>query len=219
MTFNFVDEGPTKATLAYASVNSSTPDWWVVNSSIAGNTLAGQQVTGTDSNFTGYNDSVAFDFGSGHQGINAAVRGGKLFNESHVQVGSATNLMTVFKISDGTLRGTLGDSRIATSGWNSVHRNRALPKTWEFTQASDITAGGGSQSTAVGEDPETDNLADFFANWRSGSGSRSYFFSSQSPICFARGTLIQTNNGEKKIEDLRVGDLIYTRDNGVKPIR
>lgn len=37
--------------------------------------------------------------------------------------------------------------------------------------------------------------------------------------CFTLGTLIQTKWGDKPIEDLRVGDLIITRDNGLQPLR
>ncbi|RNF35405.1 hemolysin [Paracoccus methylarcula] len=38
-------------------------------------------------------------------------------------------------------------------------------------------------------------------------------------ICFTRGTLIETEDGVRLIEDLRVGDRVMTRDNGIKEIR
>lgn len=38
-------------------------------------------------------------------------------------------------------------------------------------------------------------------------------------VCFGRGTLILTANGEVAIEDLSVGDLVMTRDRGPQPIR
>lgn len=37
--------------------------------------------------------------------------------------------------------------------------------------------------------------------------------------CFTRNTMIQTDRGAVAIEDLRVGDLVVTRDNGLQPIR
>jgi len=37
--------------------------------------------------------------------------------------------------------------------------------------------------------------------------------------CFLKGTLIETNNGEIAIEDLSVGDLVRTLDDGFQPIR
>lgn len=39
------------------------------------------------------------------------------------------------------------------------------------------------------------------------------------PICFARGTLIETPDGPRYIETLREGDLVTTLDNGPQPIR
>lgn len=38
-------------------------------------------------------------------------------------------------------------------------------------------------------------------------------------LCFTAGTLIQTAEGQRPIEDLRVGDLVETLDNGAQPIR
>ncbi|MGB0902572.1 Hint domain-containing protein [Halocynthiibacter sp.] len=38
-------------------------------------------------------------------------------------------------------------------------------------------------------------------------------------VCFARSTRILTQRGECLIEDLKTGDLVYTRDNGLQPIR
>ncbi|AUH34330.1 Hint domain-containing protein [Paracoccus tegillarcae] len=40
----------------------------------------------------------------------------------------------------------------------------------------------------------------------------------EGPICFARGTEIQTETGVRKVEHLREGDMLMTRDNGPKPI-
>jgi Hint domain len=37
--------------------------------------------------------------------------------------------------------------------------------------------------------------------------------------CFTPGTLIATQRGELPVEHLKVGDLVVTRDNGMKPIR
>ncbi|WP_244297841.1 Hint domain-containing protein [Paracoccus marcusii] len=39
------------------------------------------------------------------------------------------------------------------------------------------------------------------------------------PVCFVRGTLIETVNGLQPIETLKVGDMVMTRDHGLQPIR
>ena len=39
------------------------------------------------------------------------------------------------------------------------------------------------------------------------------------PVCFADGTLIETDRGEVAVEDIGVGDLIRTRDSGFQPVR
>ncbi|MFQ6550529.1 Hint domain-containing protein [Aestuariibius sp. 2305UL40-4] len=38
-------------------------------------------------------------------------------------------------------------------------------------------------------------------------------------VCFARGTLIRTPDGDRPVEDLVAGDLVETMDDGAKPIR
>lgn len=38
-------------------------------------------------------------------------------------------------------------------------------------------------------------------------------------VCFAAGTLIRTDKGDIAVEALRVGDMVWTRDNGFQPLR
>lgn len=38
------------------------------------------------------------------------------------------------------------------------------------------------------------------------------------PVCFTRGTMIETAIGPRRIEGLRVGDMVVTADNGLQPI-
>jgi hypothetical protein len=37
--------------------------------------------------------------------------------------------------------------------------------------------------------------------------------------CFVAGTMIRTEHGEKPVEEIRAGDLVYTHDDGLQPIR
>lgn len=39
------------------------------------------------------------------------------------------------------------------------------------------------------------------------------------PICFDRGTWIETDQGARRVEDLRAGDLVVTADHGLQPLR
>ncbi|SLN75709.1 Hint domain-containing protein [Roseisalinus antarcticus] len=50
-------------------------------------------------------------------------------------------------------------------------------------------------------------------------GTRLDFSEIESVICFAKGTLIATPRGLRPIEALAVGDLVVTRDHGLRPIR
>lgn len=38
-------------------------------------------------------------------------------------------------------------------------------------------------------------------------------------VCFVAGTMIETDSGEKPVEELQIGDLVRTRDNGFQPVR
>lgn len=37
--------------------------------------------------------------------------------------------------------------------------------------------------------------------------------------CFTAGTMIRTAGGERRVEDLALGDLVWSRDNGLQPLR
>ncbi|WP_322894359.1 MULTISPECIES: Hint domain-containing protein [unclassified Yoonia] len=57
----------------------------------------------------------------------------------------------------------------------------------------------------------------------SGTENRELNFSDSinafTPICFCAGTLIATDEGPVPIENLKIGDLVVTRDHGLQPIR
>lgn len=39
------------------------------------------------------------------------------------------------------------------------------------------------------------------------------------PVCFTRGTLIETDQGKVAIESLKIGNLVVTKDHGLQPVR
>ncbi|MRU16731.1 type I secretion protein [Roseovarius sp. A21] len=56
-------------------------------------------------------------------------------------------------------------------------------------------------------------------NFTMADGTVVNFSEIENIICFTPGTRIQTAQGERRIEELRVGDMVLTRDNGFQPIR
>ena len=46
-----------------------------------------------------------------------------------------------------------------------------------------------------------------------------YDFDANAPLCFTRGTMIRTPDGDRAVEDLKAGDLVVTKDHGPQPIR
>lgn len=54
-----------------------------------------------------------------------------------------------------------------------------------------------------------------------GASSDGTFFTADNTgvVCFTSGTAIRTPNGDVRIDDLRVGDLVCTMDNGPQPVR
>ncbi|MDP4033409.1 MAG: Hint domain-containing protein, partial [Pseudorhodobacter sp.] len=66
------------------------------------------------------------------------------------------------------------------------------------------------------------NGFDGYVNYLDGDGNvvgRSDFTNIESIVCFTPGTLIATPKGEIAVEQLRVGDKVITRDNGIQEIR
>lgn len=49
--------------------------------------------------------------------------------------------------------------------------------------------------------------------------STQYDVNDLGPPCFTAGTYIATADGPRKVEDIGVGDLVVTRDNGLQPVR
>lgn len=109
------------------------------------------------------------------------------------------------------------------------------PSNDEFIQATfngdaldDPTLGAGGYSgfsgtaTRVGSGENFGDDTDGLSLQRDDDGSDTFTSGTPTPnatnICFADGTWLATPQGEKTIEQLRVGDLIVTSDNGAQPI-
>ncbi len=126
---------------------------------------------------------------------------------------------------DNILGGSGQDSIITGQGADTV--NSGDDADWIFGSSGDVIDGGEG-----GDDNDTLFLGDDGAviNYDSGNpengtvtfsdGTTLTFTNIETVIpCFTPGSRVKVARGTYKVEDLRVGDLIETRDNGLQPIR
>ncbi len=87
--------------------------------------------------------------------------------------------------------------------------------TTTLTDASTLQVTSGSNTYTISLNGAYD--ADFFSLAADGSGGTMLL--AEGTPCYCRGTLILTDRGEVPVETLRIGDLIQTATNGLRPIR
>ncbi|OBY24982.1 Hint domain-containing protein [Leisingera sp. JC1] len=98
--------------------------------------------------------------------------------------------------------------------------------------SNDVTITGGDDGETSGDtldfngqlDKGTLVITDDTGGSKTGSaklldGSTVYFSGIENIICFTAGTRVATPAGLRRIETLRLGDLVMTRDNGMQPVR
>ncbi len=76
-------------------------------------------------------------------------------------------------------------------------------------------------SLNVTYDPNNDEngVVEFFDENGNTTGTMEFFNIENVIPCFTPGTLIATPKGERRVEELQVGDRVITRDNGIQEIR
>ncbi|WBU63799.1 Hint domain-containing protein [Paracoccus aerodenitrificans] len=142
------------------------------------------------------------------------------------------------------MRGGVGDDAITVSGGDQAYGEDDRDTfTFDLANIADgdtITIDGGTGSTAAGDIDDWDTidltgltivshtnvLEDADGNSYSGSvvlsdGSKEFtvrFTELEQPLCYCRGTMIETIDGLVAVEDLHVGDMVRTKDNGFKPL-
>ncbi len=80
---------------------------------------------------------------------------------------------------------------------------------------SDVTVSEDGDGNAVLSFPEGESIT--LQGISAAQMTPQQMFASGIP-CFTSGTLIETAGGERRVEELRVGDLVRTRDHGLQPI-
>lgn len=89
----------------------------------------------------------------------------------------------------------------------------------DLTGAAEAQNPGGSLSVAYDEaNPENGTVTFFDAEGRT-TGSADFYEIERVVPCFTPGTLIATPEGERQVEELKAGDRVITRDNGIQEIR
>jgi len=136
--------------------------------------------------------------------------GAGLDNVTNVGYGQVTGNMD-FIVTKNT-SGTTYNYSITTSGGNSYGGTDSLSLNWKTNFSSK-----GVETISI-------NPANSFDSY-SGSGSGSSAFSSNtevnysnSVVCYAKGTLIETQAGLVSVEKLKTGDLILTQSGAYEPV-
>ena len=111
---------------------------------------------------------------------------------------------STFHLGDGsTVSGTINIIEVTVGGTSQYYMmvNDSLAADLDGKNLSSVTFGSSSATS-----PNTDGF-----NF---DDATSYEL-----VCFARGTMIATDRGERPVEDLVAGDRVLTRDNGYQVIR
>ncbi|BDW87053.1 Hint domain-containing protein [Roseicyclus marinus] len=170
--------------------------------------------------------------GSGNDTIDAGAGNDFVFAGAgdDVITGGAGNDALFGEAGDDLLIAGAGDAVDAGAGDDTIGFDPSL----SGTTAISVT-GGESDEDEGGDALSLDGLTNFSITWTGGdksseSGTLTYLNSSgqtvtvnfteiERVICFARGTLIQTERGEVPVQDLRLGDMVLTADHGMQPVR
>ena len=76
----------------------------------------------------------------------------------------------------------------------------------------------GALRLVLGADGSATGRADILDRDLRTTGAADLADIARSMPCFTRGTLVATERGSKSVEDLRQGDRVVTRDNGIQPV-
>ncbi len=185
-------------------------------------------------------DNEAFTVVSGPGGLPT---GSPIINNSSTPVNTIFEFSSGFPVQVITLNDTNGppndnvfndddeDNHVITDGGNLVGTGTEVEsESFHFVRELDsngVPFGPEIQITVFSQNGQTSNIwgmstdtpltdgAQYIKVGGSNNGSSEY----EDFVCFTAGTMITTREGEKRIEDICVGDRVVTRDNGVQTVR
>lgn len=86
---------------------------------------------------------------------------------------------------------------------------------WDDTSDTDYVSGG-STTYVFATEPFLDGVTYWVVGIDENAGVP---WSALAPLCLAGGTLVATPDGQRRVEELRVGDLVLTQDHGPQKVR
>lgn len=131
---------------------------------------------------------------------------------------------------DDTIEGGAGDDEIHGEGGENLLQGGPGGDTFFVTSPGDTVEGGPGDDTlnlfglgpfVINRDPDDSTSGTINFLDEDGTVTGNVTFSNIQNIvpCFTPGTRIATPRGERAVEELRVGDRVITRDNGLQEIR
>ncbi|WP_323768614.1 Hint domain-containing protein [Marinovum sp.] len=119
---------------------------------------------------------------------------------------------------DTIIGSNVGDSVDGGSG-PAGDRDDGLPNDYDTLDLTGSAPAGGTLSVTYTSDDREDGFVEYFDDTGALLGTSTFEDIENVIPCFTPGTTIATPTGERLIEDLREGDRVITRDNGLQEIR
>ncbi|MDQ2092728.1 Hint domain-containing protein [Rhodalgimonas zhirmunskyi] len=120
---------------------------------------------------------------------------------------------------DDFIGSDVGDYIDGGSSPDGINPADGLPYDYDTLDLSGSAPVGGSLTVEYTSADREDGIVHFFDDTGAEIGTSEFYDIENVVPCFTPGTAIATPKGERMVEELKVGDKIITRDNGIQEIR